>query len=163
MVQKYYKYIENRIIICYYFNSCMLISLLDDGRCGMNVEWKDMDRVENCNVCGGRLYYLESGKYLCKTCGNMVEDDTKKLRTYFRNHKESLVFQISKETGVSQQKVCLLLDRIESELLEENSTHIKCEKCGCSIFSGRFCTACTKELAGGIRAVFYEDRKRRMY
>ena len=127
----------------------------------MNIAWNELDIVESCNVCGGRLYYMESGKYMCKTCGSTVEDDATKLKVFFRNHKESLVIQITKETGIDAQKVSNFFDRMENELLVTNDSQIKCERCGCSIFSGRFCTSCTKELAGGIRAVFYEDSKRR--
>ena len=107
----------------------------------MDVNANDLKREHSCNVCGGKLYYMDSGKHFCKSCGHIEEDDTIKLKKFFRNNRDSLIYQITKETGVELQKITNLLDRLENELLVEEETHLKCERCGCSIFSGRFCSS----------------------
>ena len=118
-------------------------------------------RPEACDMCKSRVYYVGKGQYLCKTCGHTTLDDFSKLRKYLQTKGRELAQTLSEEIGVHVESVEDLLHKAEAEIPTETASDTKCERCGCSIASGKFCSLCTRELAGGIRKVFFEEGRGR--
>lgn len=116
-----------------------------------------------CEHCKGKIYYVERGKYLCKTCGHVTLDDFAKIKEFLDEKGEVLAQMWAEKIGVDSQSIEYLFHRALKEIPEEESSVAQCERCGCSIPSGRFCTVCTRELAGGIRSVLFQENRGRRF
>lgn len=87
-------------------------------------------RPEKCSECGGKLEYLGIGRYRCMDCGCEACDDYGKVKEYFRTHGSATILQIVRATGVSKEKVNILLKRGMMELAPSSSFTLACELCG---------------------------------
>lgn len=107
-----------------------------------------------CKACGGKMGYVNHGKYQCETCGAVEMDDFGKVRQYIEEHGPSPAFAISEETGVPVSIINSLLRAGRVEIPEGSEIYIKCERCGRDIRYGRFCPECalnmTKQIQGGF-------------
>lgn len=110
-----------------------------------------------CSKCGGKLFYLNSGKYQCDSCGEIVLDDFGKVKEFLEENGPASAVTISAVTGVQREIIEMFLKKGRLEIPEGSKYYLQCEKCGSSIRYGRFCPSCVQELAGGIKAVFSED------
>ncbi len=67
------------------------------------------DKPAECNSCGAALEYKGIGRYVCISCGNEMLDDYGKVKEYFRVHGSAPLFGVVRDTGVSKDKVKLIL------------------------------------------------------
>ena len=67
------------------------------------------DKPEHCDSCGCDLEYKGIGRYQCVSCGNEMLDDYGKVKEYFGVHGSAPLFEVVRETGVSREKVRLIL------------------------------------------------------
>ena len=116
-----------------------------------------------CDKCKGKIYYVEKGQYLCKACGHITLDDFSKIRNFLEEKSDVIAQMLAEKIGVNSQSVEYLIHKAVMDIPMENTEGAKCERCGCSISSGRFCSLCTRELAGGIRTVFFQENKRQRF
>ena len=107
-----------------------------------------------CEVCKGKMYYVNGGLYRCEKCEHEVIDDFGKVRTFIESNGSAPALTISAATGVSTEVIEAFLKQGRVEIPDGSKYYIKCERCGCSIRYGRFCPECVQELAGGIKNVF---------
>lgn len=110
-----------------------------------------------CEMCNGKVFYVNSGMYRCEQCGYEMYDDFGKVRNYWEVNGPAPALIISEATGVSTELIEGFLRQGRVEIPDGSKYYIKCEKCGCSIRFGRFCPDCVRELAGGIRSVLCAD------
>ena len=110
-----------------------------------------------CEICGEKVYYLDGGKYQCRSCGHIMLDDFGKVKEYIEEHGPSHSVAITAATGVHPDIIDVFLRKGRLEIPEGSKYYIQCQKCHCSIRYGRFCPDCITETAGGIKAVFSED------
>lgn len=110
-----------------------------------------------CELCGGKIYYLDGGRYQCRSCEHIMLDDFGKVKAYIDKHGPSPSPVIAAATGVSAEVIDVFLRRGRLEIPEGSKYYIKCEKCHCSIRYGRFCPDCIKETVGGMKAIFAEE------
>lgn len=110
-----------------------------------------------CKKCGGKLFYQNSGVYQCEDCGAEELDDFGKIKQYLEKNGPSPASTISEETGVALEIVNLFLKNGRLEIPEGSRLYIKCERCGCSLRYGRYCYGCTRELAGQLKGVMFEQ------
>ena len=110
-----------------------------------------------CDKCGGKMIYSHSGIYTCEVCENELLDDFGKVKRYLDEHGPDVAVMISEVTGVPVKVITLMLREGRIEITENSRSFIKCEKCGCSLRYGRFCSPCVRVLAGGIQNLFSQD------
>lgn len=68
------------------------------------------DQPERCDECGGNLEYKGIGRYLCLSCGKELLDDYGKIKEYFRLHGSASLMDVVRDTGISKEKVKLILN-----------------------------------------------------
>lgn len=110
-----------------------------------------------CKECGGKLFYQNSGEYVCEDCGAAELDDFGKIKRYLDKNGPTPASIISEDTGVALEIVNLFLKNGRLEIPEGSKFYIKCERCGCSLRFGRYCYGCTKELAGQLKGAMFEQ------
>lgn len=106
------------------------------------------DHPGQCDRCGGDLEYRGIGQYRCLSCGKELLDDYGKIKRYFETHGPTPAVQIAKDTGVSREKIDILLKRGTAELPTGSAYTLTCEKCGMPIRYGRYCTVCSRTCFG---------------
>lgn len=110
-----------------------------------------------CSLCKGKLFYVGSGRFMCEKCEHIELDDFGKVKNFLEENGPAPSIQIAEITGVKTEVIDLLLKNGQLEITEGSRYYLQCEKCGCSIRSGRFCHGCAKELANGIKRMFYAE------
>lgn len=114
-----------------------------------------------CKACNARVYYLGNGKYYCRTCGFETLDDYGKMKKFVRENPEYTVVYASQVTGVRPEIIEQFAQKGDFEVPEESPYFLSCEKCGCSIREGRYCSFCVYEIAGELKNMFNEDKRMR--
>jgi len=109
-----------------------------------------------CELCEEKIYYLDGGRYACRSCGHIMLDDFGKVKQFIEKNGPSPSAVIAYGTGVRQDIINVFLKKGRVEIPEGSRYYIKCEKCGCSIRYGRYCPECVRETARGINAAFNE-------
>ena len=107
-----------------------------------------------CEKCGGNLFYKGSGTYVCKDCGFKTLDDFGKIRQYTDLYGPAPMAVIAKATGVSKEVIASYLKSGRMEIPEGSKYYLQCEKCGCSIRSGRICERCASGSGSDAKAIF---------
>ena len=110
-----------------------------------------------CEKCGGKLFYKGSGTYVCEDCGFKMLDDFGKIRQYTELYGPAPMAVIAKATGVSKEVITSYLKSGRMEIPEGSKYYLQCEKCGCSIRSGRICERCASGSSSDARAIFRAD------
>lgn len=95
-----------------------------------------------CENCGGVMVFKGVGEYHCEDCGEVAYDDYGKVRLYIEEHRGATAAQIENAIGVSQRTIRKLLKEGRLEVAENSKTFLRCEVCGKSIRSGRYCPEC---------------------
>ena len=106
------------------------------------VEMDQLNRPTYCEKCNGVMVFKGVGEYKCEDCGNLAYDDYGKVRNYVEKHSGATSAQVSAATGVSQKAIRDMLREERLEIAANSAVFLKCEICGTSIRSGRFCSKC---------------------
>ena len=99
-----------------------------------------------CTECSGEVEYQGLGSYKCKECGHVMYDDYGKVRNYLDEHRGATAYDVSMATGVPQGKIRQMIREEKFEITQNSSVFMKCEICGTSIRSGRYCEACMRKV-----------------
>ena len=132
-------------------------------RTGMTILGKSVEdmlkerKFSICERCGGKVQYLDSGRYQCTVCDHMVMDDFGKVKAYLEENGPAAAPVIAAATGVSPETINQMLKDGRVEIPDDSEYYVQCEKCGCNIRYGRFCPGCVAELARGMNAMFRMD------
>lgn len=102
----------------------------------------DYHRPVHCPDCGGVMVFMGVGEYKCEDCGKVEWDDYGKVRAYIEKHKGATMVDVEKETGVKQKSIRKMLREDRIEVTADSKTFLRCEVCGETIRSGRFCPKC---------------------
>lgn len=111
-------------------------------------------RPVRCSKCDGRLFLAGNGEYECKSCGNIEYDDFGKVKKYLEENPSASAIVVEAAIGVPRELIDAFLRRGRLEMPEGMPEPITCERCGCTIRSGRFCSSCIRQLAGGMQGAF---------
>ncbi len=107
-------------------------------------------KVVQCKKCARLFQSLSSSPY-CPYCVEELEKNFDMVKNYIYDHPHANVMEISTETSVPEKDVFYFLK--EGRLsISENNGMLRCENCGCSIATGRFCEACQKQLERELSA-----------
>lgn len=94
-----------------------------------------------CEACGcTALNHITLGIYVCAECGHENYDDYTKIRNYMKEAGPSTVFEISRQTGVSRDRINTYF-RERNGNFEERKQNV-CKVCGIAISSGNLCRNC---------------------
>lgn len=108
-------------------------------------------------ACKGRMLYMGSGKYRCRECGQEELDDFGKVKDFLEKNGPTPALVVENATGVRREVIEYFLKKGKVEIPEGSRYYLKCQRCGCSLRYGSFCSWCAKELAGDIQHMFSED------
>jgi hypothetical protein len=103
------------------------------------------------------MIYQESGIYQCSLCQHEQLDDFGKIKKYLDEHKGASAVDVAEGTGVKLEMVRTFLKDGRIQIPEGSKLFIRCERCGCALRHGRFCSDCTRELVGGLQATLFEN------
>lgn len=117
-----------------------------------------ISRPTLCQECGGILIYRGIGEYQCEECKALEYDDYGKVRGYLEKHKGANVAEISEQTGVTHKSIREMIKDKRFEVINPKGGYIRCEICGESISSGRFCSNCELEYHRKIEAQVRANR-----
>ena len=110
-----------------------------------------------CEECNRKMVYVHGGMYRCEKCGNEALDDFGKVKTFLEANGPASAFVISVATGVEREVIETFLRQGRVEIPDGSKYYIRCERCGCDIRFGRFCSECVQELAGGIKSLLLAE------
>ncbi len=115
------------------------------------------NKPTSCKSCRGKVFHIGGGRYQCKTCDTIILDDFGKVKQFLEANGPSTAPVIAQHTGVRMDVIEWFLKNGRVEIMENSRYFLQCERCGCSIRSGRFCIDCARELTGGIQRIFFQE------
>lgn len=98
------------------------------------------------------------GRNICPKCLEKEEDEFQLVRRYVRDHPGAGVIEVAEETEVEEDKILQFLrdGRLQSKGL---TASLRCERCGQTISSGRFCDICVSEVNAEIQGQLPPGKK----
>ena len=115
------------------------------------------NRPYQCEACGGKMLYKGGGEYECRDCGGAAWDDFGKVKAFLEEYGTQPALVISEATGVPMEVLRELLREGRLQLPADSKIFLSCEKCGCAIRSGRYCSECAMQTFRGIKGLLEED------
>ncbi len=112
------------------------------------------NKPDRCEACGGKLYYHGIGEYICNDCSHLMYDDYGKVRKYIETSGTTSIDEIARETGVPREILSAFLKDGAFQIPKASRYMLKCNSCGCSIRSGRYCEECMAETSRGLKDAF---------
>ena len=108
--------------------------------------------VRNCKKCG-RLFNYVSGLPICQVCREEIEKKFVEVKEYIREHKISGVTEVAEACDVTIKQIQQWLRDDRLMLADDSPLGIACERCGKTIKGGKFCAACSNEMANSFKSV----------
>jgi len=112
-----------------------------------------MQAQSNCNMCG-RFFESNGWSTFCPMCQKQLEEEYCKIREYLYIHPGAKVFEVSVVLEISIYKIKRFLKEGRLEIIEKNNTFLKCEDCGKSVCSGKYCDECIKKNAHDFKSIY---------
>lgn len=111
---------------------------------------KKAGEIVSCSRCGKIYAYQGYGAFCCEDCKKKEEEDFQKVKEYIETHGAATMLEVAEKTGVSARQVEQFLRDNRLEIPEGMPSFMKCEDCGASIRTGRFCHTCALKLSDEI-------------
>lgn len=122
--------------------------------------------VINCKSCGKLFNALDRSR-LCPSCKRALEDKFQEVKQYLRENPDATINQTSEDNDVTVKQIKQWIREERLILTNSAGCDIRCEQCGASIRTGRFCDKCkanmTMDLQGAIskpKGVMVEPKKK---
>ena len=114
--------------------------------------------VRNCRMCG-KLYNFIGGPYrnLCPNCIEKMEKKFDEVKEYIEEHKAATINEVSEECDVSSRQIEQWIREERLRIAEDSPIGIRCERCGATIRSGRFCERCKNKIANNLGSMYGES------
>ncbi len=112
--------------------------------------------VVNCARCKKMFNKIGSNK-LCPECVEKGEEEYENVRNFLKENPGTQLADVEENTGVSVSRI---KKWIKEGLLEEvtnGMSYLKCEKCGVSISSGKYCDSCNVKVQKDLQDIFGKD------
>lgn len=113
--------------------------------------------VRNCRSCGCIFNYV-AGQVICPACREKLEKKFQEVKEYIRENKGVGIQQVAEACEVDQGQIRQWLREERLELSEDSAAYLRCESCGKSIRTGRFCEKCSFEMKKGLQEVLKSNR-----
>lgn len=105
--------------------------------------------VKNCRKCGKMFNYV-MGEPLCPQCKEANEAKFQEVKKYVQDNKTAPITAICEDCDVDAKLVKQWIREERLFFADDSPVKINCEKCGCQISTGRYCSKCKKETASGF-------------
>ncbi len=112
--------------------------------------------VRNCKECG-RLFNYISGPRLCPACRDKLEEKFSQVKKYIEDNRTAQLQQISEDNDVSIQQIKQWVREERLAFTEDSLVGIECERCGCTIKTGRFCENCKKTMVNTLGNAYKKE------
>jgi flagellar operon protein (TIGR03826 family) len=114
--------------------------------------------VRNCRMCG-KLYNFIGGPYrnLCPNCIEKMEKKFDEVKEYIEEHKAATINEVSEECDVSSRQIEQWIREERLMISDDSPIGIRCERCGTTIRSGRFCERCKNKIANNLGSMYGES------
>lgn len=101
-------------------------------------------KLVNCVDCG--KLFVKTINPLCPSCFEQEEENEKIIAEYVRDNPGSSITKVHEATGIKEKTIYRM---IKNGRFVGTACAIPypCESCGTEIYEGRFCAACSKNLA----------------
>jgi flagellar operon protein (TIGR03826 family) len=114
--------------------------------------------IKNCPQCGKIFNFVRTN--LCPECLEKEEQIFRVIRDYISQHPGVSVVDVSRDTGISEEKVLRFLRQGRLAIGGEKQVKPECEICGKFVSGGRYCSACQEKLTAGLKKVVQEENKK---
>ncbi len=111
--------------------------------------------VKVCVRCKKMFQHI-TGPSVCPRCRQIEEDQFQQVKEYLRDNPGAAMNVVSEETHVPVKIIQGFLREGRLEVVYGSPMMIKCEKCGESISTGRYCNKCKAALVGELSAAANE-------
>lgn len=115
--------------------------------------------IANCKRCG--QMFSSMSRTICPDCIAEQEEAFQIVRAYLKLHREANMQQLIDETDVDEELILDMLHEGRLFLGDNPSFTYECQRCGASTQTGRYCTACSKEMSGAFNAARNDIKERR--
>ena len=107
--------------------------------------------IRTCAKCR-RLFNYVMGPSFCPDCRAKEEDKFQDVKKYVQEHGGANMKEVAEACDVSVKQIQQWLRDSRLMLSEDSPLNIECERCGKMIRGGKFCTACSNEMAAKLQA-----------
>ena len=114
--------------------------------------------IKNCPECGKIFNFIRTN--LCPECQEKEEQVFRVIRDYISQNPGVSAIDVSKDTGISEEKVLRFLRQGRLSIGGEKQVKLECELCGRPIYGGRYCPACLEKLTAGLKKIVQEENKK---
>lgn len=102
--------------------------------------------LKNCKKCG-RTFGSVDGEDFCSKCKVVdLEQDFKKVRDYLYDNPGAIIEEVHEATGVDKAVIIKFLRDERIEIVEDDNSLLRCQRCSVSIKTGKFCEKCKVEI-----------------
>ncbi|MCR4956148.1 MAG: flagellar protein [Lachnospiraceae bacterium] len=105
--------------------------------------------VRNCKDCG-RLFNYLSGRPICPACQKKLEEKFAEVKQYIRDNGGATINQIAEANEVDPKQIKQWIREERLVISDDSPINIECESCGAPIKTGRYCAACTANMANNL-------------
>ena len=103
-------------------------------------------KLKNCKRCKKIFTYYGYGYEYCPSCKQIDSENFQKVKEYIYENGISKLIDVVEATGVEERTITTYLKEGRLEIPEGSTYYLRCERCGASICSGRFCQPCATVL-----------------
>lgn len=107
--------------------------------------------VKTCRKCR-KLFNYVMGPFLCPACREAAEAKFQEVKKYIQENRRCGIQEVAEACEVSTNQIQQWLREERLMLADDSPMGIACEKCGKMIKSGKFCPACSNEMAASFQA-----------
>lgn len=112
--------------------------------------------VKNCRECGAVFNYI-GGVRLCPVCKSALDDKFQEVKKYIEENKNATVGQTSEACEVSQKQITQWIREERLAFSEDSMVTFKCDSCGATIRTGRYCDRCKSEMTRGFMNMYKQN------
>ena len=113
--------------------------------------------LRNCPQCGKVFNFIRTN--LCPECQEKDEQAFREIRKYITQHPGATAIEVSKNTGISEEKVLRFLREGRLSAGAEHQSNYTCELCGKPVLRERYCLACREKLTECLKKTIIEENK----
>ena len=107
--------------------------------------------VRNCRKCR-RLFNYVMGPSFCPDCRAREEDQFQDVKKYVQEHGRASMHEVAEACDVTMKQIQQWIRDDRLMLADDSPLAIECERCGRMIRGGKFCPACSNELAAKLQS-----------
>ena len=86
-----------------------------------------------------------------------LEERFDEVKEYIEEHKAATINEVSEECDVSSRQIEQWIREERLMIAEDSPIGIRCERCGATIRSGRFCERCKNKIANNLGSMYGES------